>query len=205
MPKIREIDFNNIERIGLGPTRYVLEKVTNQNRYNKQRQLYQFAAREASSIYYQSEQFEIAVLAREENISPEIEALACGYYGVGNYKVLHQMLMEKGRYHTSLPNWISDVRRDDLYIGTRIHGVIAATLAGTPAMLITHDNRTRELAEHMAVPNIDIEEFEVEMLYDIPRLVRELDFEKYERRSMLNIKKLMQFYKSNNILNNLEI
>lgn len=36
----------------------------------------------------------------------------------------------------------------DLTFGSRLHGNIAAVLAGTPALLVTKDSRTRELAEY---------------------------------------------------------
>ncbi len=38
--------------------------------------------------------------------------------------------------------WIEDLRGRDFVFGTRIHGTIAALLAGTPAYVFAHDSRT---------------------------------------------------------------
>lgn len=205
VPELRKIVPEEISRIGVGPTRYVLTPVNDTNRFDKQRQLYQFAIREASSIYYQSEQYEIQELARENQRDSQQDTLAQNYYGVANQFELSNALLEKGKYHTSLSSWLADVRKDDVYIGTRIHGAIAATLAGTPPILITHDNRTKELAKEMAVPSISLEEFQVSSLLDIFSLVNKMDYEKYRRRTDLNLKKLMLFYKNNNVENILKL
>ena len=197
---LRDISTNTFEKIAIGPTRYNLQKTNNQNRFNKQRQLYQFAIRDASSIYYQSEQYEIQLLSGEtQSFSDEVRELAKKYYGVAKYNHLEHKILSKGKYHTDRDHWIADVAKDDIYIGTRIHGAIAATLAGTPAILITHDQRTRELADFMAVPSIPIDDFEIEQLYDIPYLVRTLDYEKFMRRSEQNFKRLKSFYAINNL------
>lgn len=49
--------------------------------------------------------------------------------------------------------WIEDLRDRDLVFGSRIHGAIAAILAGTPAFVLAHDSRTLELAEYLAIPH----------------------------------------------------
>jgi hypothetical protein len=48
--------------------------------------------------------------------------------------------------------WIDHMRRTDFVFGTRIHGSIAAVLAGTPTVLLTHDARTLELARYLEIP-----------------------------------------------------
>ena len=42
---------------------------------------------------------------------------------------------------------------DDFVFGTRIHGSIAAVLAGTPSYLLAHDARTLELARYFEIPH----------------------------------------------------
>ena len=52
--------------------------------------------------------------------------------------------------------WIELMKRQDFSFGTRIHGNIAALLAGTPAVVIAHDTRTLELARYFEIPHVDM-------------------------------------------------
>ena len=49
--------------------------------------------------------------------------------------------------------WMDYLRGTDFTFGTRIHGNIAALLAGTPAYVLAHDTRTLELARYFEIPN----------------------------------------------------
>lgn len=49
-------------------------------------------------------------------------------------------------------SWIGRLRSFDFSFGTRIHGNIAALLAGVPSLTIPHDSRTAELAEYHQLP-----------------------------------------------------
>ncbi len=49
--------------------------------------------------------------------------------------------------------WFAKLAEFDFSVGTRIHGNIAATLAGTPAMVLAHDSRTLELASYHKIPH----------------------------------------------------
>lgn len=68
-------------------------------------------------------------------------------------------LATKLRVYYSVPQWMEDSTRYDFSIGLRLHGNMVAWQAGTPALWIHHDSRTRELAEVMAVPSIDVATF----------------------------------------------
>ena len=57
------------------------------------------------------------------------------------------------RMHVDPTAWFEDLRGFDFTLGTRIHGNIASVLAGTPAHVLAHDSRTRELSEYFEIPH----------------------------------------------------
>jgi hypothetical protein len=52
-----------------------------------------------------------------------------------------------------IPAWLELVRSVDFSIGTRLHGNLIAMQAGTPALVLYHDQRTKELCQVMAMPS----------------------------------------------------
>ena len=66
----------------------------------------------------------------------------------------HPLFVEnKVRFFVDPWPWIEDLRGVDFAFGTRIHGNIAALLAGTPAFVLAHDSRTLELARYFEIPH----------------------------------------------------
>lgn len=201
VPQVRSFESRDSLRFAFGPTRYGLSQHDFNNTLH--RDMYKYAIRNASSIYFQSEAFEIALLNRE-NVD-NLKNVAVEYYGLNSYAELESNLLSKGKFHSSLAHWISDVKKEDFYVGTRIHGVVSSTLAETPSLLITHDKRTQELADYMAVPNISINDFEFESIKDAKSLKDMIDIEKFLRRSRTNIEYLHQFYNANNLKFNRQV
>jgi hypothetical protein len=68
-------------------------------------------------------------------------------------------LATKMRTYVSVDQWMEDSAKYDFSVGLRLHGNMAAWQAGTPALWIHHDARTRELAETMVLPSLAIEDF----------------------------------------------
>lgn len=60
---------------------------------------------------------------------------------------------DKVRFFVDPAPWIDFLRGMDFSFGTRIHGNIAALVAGTPAMVLAHDSRTLELARYFEIPH----------------------------------------------------
>lgn len=58
------------------------------------------------------------------------------------------------RYFINSTTWMNALQGCDFVFGTRIHGNIAALLAGTPAFVLAHDSRTLELARYFEIPHI---------------------------------------------------
>jgi Polysaccharide pyruvyl transferase len=73
----------------------------------------------------------------------------------------HPLLCEgKVKVPVDPATWISELRSYDFAYGTRIHGNIAALLAGTPSVVLVHDSRTLELSRYFELPH--------RMLRDVP-------------------------------------
>ncbi|MFD3455628.1 polysaccharide pyruvyl transferase family protein [Streptomyces sp. NPDC058691] len=67
----------------------------------------------------------------------------------------HRLLREnKVRIYVDPVTWIDDLRQYDYSFGGRIHGNIAALLAGTPATVLCHDSRTLELCRYFGIPHL---------------------------------------------------
>ncbi|WP_406727570.1 polysaccharide pyruvyl transferase family protein [Streptomyces sp. GD-15H] len=66
----------------------------------------------------------------------------------------HPMYREdKARVYIDPVTWIDDLRDFDFSFGSRIHGNIAALLAGTPATVLCSDSRTLELCRYFEIPH----------------------------------------------------
>lgn len=70
--------------------------------------------------------------------------------------------------------WVADLRSFDASFGTRIHGSIAAVLAGTPVVVLAHDSRTLELARYFEIPHRLVRDVATDV--DPATLLREADF-----------------------------
>jgi hypothetical protein len=70
--------------------------------------------------------------------------------------------------------WVEAMREQDFVFGTRIHGSIAAVLAGTPGYLLAADARTHELARYFEIPHRVMSEVAPDV--DAADLYAEADF-----------------------------
>lgn len=68
----------------------------------------------------------------------------------------------KSYFFTNVPAWLKYLEGKDFSFGSRIHGNIAAILAGTPCFIVVSDQRIRELAEYHGIPHILMEELKKE-------------------------------------------
>ena len=70
----------------------------------------------------------------------------------------HEMVQENRiRFFVNATSWIRFLEQMDLNIGIKIHGTVAAILAGVPSYLLAIDSRTRELAEYHNIPYMNAE------------------------------------------------
>ncbi|MEU8352773.1 polysaccharide pyruvyl transferase family protein, partial [Streptomyces sp. NPDC048845] len=70
------------------------------------------------------------------------------------HRLTHPLLRaDRVRVPLDPATWIEELRSYDFAYGTRIHGNIAALLAGTPAVVLVHDSRTLELCRYFGIPH----------------------------------------------------
>ncbi|NMJ43405.1 polysaccharide pyruvyl transferase family protein [Roseomonas sp. JC162] len=67
---------------------------------------------------------------------------------------LRNFLERRMRVFFSVEDWVGCMETMSAAIGSRFHGNVAALLAGTPALFLVHDMRTRELCELMRLPHV---------------------------------------------------
>jgi hypothetical protein len=61
---------------------------------------------------------------------------------------------ERSKFFLNAPTWFDYLAEADLAIGSRLHGNIAALIAGTPALLFPKDARVRELADYHKLTSV---------------------------------------------------
>jgi hypothetical protein len=97
---------------------------------------------------------------------------------------------DKVRVYVDPVTWIDELRPFDFSFGSRIHGNIAALLAGTPATVLCGDSRTLELCRYFEIPHERLDQVAKDPeAADPARLYEQADFgplvgnhrERYER------------------------
>lgn len=78
------------------------------------------------------------------------------------------------QFHLAPSTWIDDLAGYDFSVGTRIHGNIAALLAGTPAFVMCHDSRTLELSRYFEIPHATVPSLDKDV--DIADLLAAADY-----------------------------
>jgi polysaccharide pyruvyl transferase WcaK-like protein len=123
-------------------------------------------------------------------------------YDTDDRKALSAYLIEHVRYFFNIGKWVDYSRGVDLTFGTRLHGTIAALLAGRAALLIIHDTRTREMAEQAGISTIDAHEV---LAHDIPfpELAARVDVDLFNRKQETYYANFARFFELNDIAHKL--
>ena len=154
-PKIRA--SRGPERVTLHGTRHWFD-----NGLPEQDAIYQKAIANNYDLVLQSELAEICVSTgtaeHAEHARRAENALRTLYPG-RHINEVKEYLRKNAKVFFDLSEWVEYSKTRDLFVGTRIHGTIAALLGGTRAILLTHDARTEELAEALNVPHVPIDRF----------------------------------------------
>lgn len=103
----------------------------------------------------------------------------------------------KVKYFLNARTWIDDMKRVDFSIGTRLHGNVAPTLAGTPSITIPIDERMHELCRFHQFPMIHQEELSASTR--LQDLIEKIDFKSVEKVHERNFDHFLNFLAKNEI------
>lgn len=113
-------------------------------------------------------------------------------------KMTDKLYMEnRVRFMLNVPTWLDFLRQADLSVGGRLHGNIAATIAGTPCILLPHDARMRELTDYHKLTHVWASEINEKT--DIFELAAKLDFHGVERNHQQNFEHFIDFLDKNGL------
>ncbi|MEU1709306.1 polysaccharide pyruvyl transferase family protein [Streptomyces sp. NPDC005706] len=96
-------------------------------------------------------------------------------------------------------SWMDALSRYDFAVGTRIHGNIAALVAGTPAFVFAHDSRTLELSRYHHIPHRVITDLEADT--DVAALYAETDYTAFDAHYAEGFQRLLDFMTRNGLRN----
>lgn len=151
-PQIRAFTDDAPASISLHSTRHLFQRAGEFQNF-----LYRQAFKRGFNLILQSELADICVATStysDQAVKEMAVAAVQNSYGVEELPLIQAYLEERGRFFTTYDEWIGFMRTQSFCFGTRIHGTVAALKAGTPAMLIAHDSRTKEMAEIMNIPYV---------------------------------------------------
>jgi Polysaccharide pyruvyl transferase len=113
-------------------------------------------------------------------------------------RTTHQAFVEdKIRFFVDPRPWLNHLRQRDYYVGSRIHGSMIALLAGTPATVLVHDSRTRELAEFHRIPHRRLGK--IAPTVDAAELYREMRLDSMSATHQANFTNYLGFLERNNL------
>ncbi|MFT4123683.1 MAG: polysaccharide pyruvyl transferase family protein [Microbacteriaceae bacterium] len=101
------------------------------------------------------------------------------------------------RFFVDSRTWIDELRSRVFSFGTRIHGNIAALIAGTPAFVLVHDTRTQELAQFHEIPHRLVPELSTRV--DAARLYEEADYTAFNAGHRARFENFVAFLDRNRV------
>lgn len=101
------------------------------------------------------------------------------------------------RFFINAVQWIESMKEMDFSIGGRMHGNIAAWIAGTPALFFPHDGRMRELVEFHRLPSVPAQE--TGKLESLEEAIEKADWRSAKLCQELNFRRYMDFLAMNGL------
>ena len=93
--------------------------------------------------------------------------------------------------HDAVAQYDSMIRSMDFAIGYRVHGVLPALANGIPAILVTYDTRSEELAQTFSIPTI--RDTDLDKVQSLANLLSRDRFEAFERNFQSNYDRMKAY------------
>ncbi len=98
-----------------------------------------------------------------------------------------------------VPAWMDSLRRHDLTIGSRYHGVALALQAERMGLTVTIDSRTQELCENTSVPHISAAELTAPITrFNLKKLIK-FDPVAYDKHRSVSASRYLEFLVANKL------
>lgn len=161
-----------------------------------ERQLLHLAMTQQLPYVLQNEQPEMQIASGEEPAGhmPALKSLA--RFFESDPTALAAFYQRHGKVFFSVQEWFDWIKAYDFSVGTRFHGNVAALLNGVPAMVLTHDSRTKELCEFAAIPHMPVSDVGT---VDPQRLYESANFDLFEARYNSLYREYVQFLDNNRV------
>lgn len=132
----------------------------------------------------------------------EFKMMYTGYstFNIPNYPSSIQAIEHsngKSRFFVNASTWIDFLRHKDFSFGTKLHGNITATIAGTPSITIPIDARMKELVDYHGLTYLNPEQIEPNL--NLEELLAKVDIHSAEKKQVNNYKKFISFLEENSI------
>jgi hypothetical protein len=98
-----------------------------------------------------------------------------------------------------VPAWMDTLRRHDLTIGSRYHGVALALQAGRMGLTVTIDSRTRELCENTGVPHVAAADLTAPLTRSSLKKMINFDPDAYDRHRSAAALRYLDFLTANRL------
>jgi polysaccharide pyruvyl transferase WcaK-like protein len=118
-------------------------------------------------------------------------------YGTTDTKHLNDFFAHRMKVFFDVEAWLRYLTGQHLVFGTRLHGAIAGLLAGTPAVLVTHDARTAEMARQASVPSVSAETVTEDA--DFRQVYDACDIETFNRNAPAYYRRFAEFFDANGL------
>lgn len=195
-PSVRPYINNKRENAALGATRHGFNKSDEFQNY-----IYRQARQNDIDIILQSELADMYYATGRLN-NPDLTkkaARVCEEIYRGDSVGVAEYLQRRAKVFFDMDEWIGYMADKSIYAGTRLHGAIAALLAGTPAVLICHDSRTLEVAKAMKLPHVVSDTVDTRKDIRLDELYGSTDIGSFETNYFAYRATFSDFFEENNL------